>query len=264
MSKVHMKETDYYKSGIHIKNAKQAGKLGLLVIEKKKLLRIEEYTKNPTKCLECSSTFEYDKKNKKFCNRSCSAKFNNNKRIENGFERTVESRLKTSESRKGRVGSNNQTRYCKIYLIECKVCKSKKFVDTYKKNNKTCGSEDCILQCITDRSYQNGGQKIFKYLNKIQNKVISLQSSWELEVATLLDELNINWIRPENIKWNDSTGKLRRYFPDFYLIDFDTYLDPKNPLCMKNDKEKIGIISKQVKLIVGDIQLIKQYIESIK
>jgi hypothetical protein len=73
-------------------------------------------------------------------------------------------------------------------------------------------------------------------------KDVWLDSSWELELAKRLDALAIRWERPAPIKWMDKGGTQHNYFPDFYLIDYDLYLDPKNPAAFENQKEKIEII----------------------
>jgi hypothetical protein len=80
----------------------------------------------------------------------------------------------------------------------------------------------------------------------IEYKGIKLDSSWELELAKRLDELQIKWIRPEPIKWVDKNGHERNYFPDFYLEDYDLYLDPKNPAAYQNQIEKIEILKKVI------------------
>ena len=80
---------------------------------------------------------------------------------------------------------------------------------------------------------------------KIDGNIVMLDSSWEEILAIRLDELNIKWIRPTNpIKWIDKNGVTRNYFPDFYLMDFDIYLDPKNPYAYASQKDKIEIITK--------------------
>jgi hypothetical protein len=78
----------------------------------------------------------------------------------------------------------------------------------------------------------------------VEYKGILLDSSWELALAVRLDEVNIKWIRPEPIKWKDSNGYEHNYFPDFYLTDYDLYLDPKNPAAFLNQKEKVDILKK--------------------
>jgi hypothetical protein len=79
---------------------------------------------------------------------------------------------------------------------------------------------------------------------------IKLDSKWELELAKRLDNKNIKWIRPEPLEWIDSNNIKHNYFPDFYLIDYDLYLDPKNPHAYNVQKDKIDILKKTYKNIV--------------
>ena len=88
-----------------------------------------------------------------------------------------------------------------------------------------------------------------------------LESSWEVRVAEKLDELNIKWTRPKPISWIDSLGKTRLYYPDFYLSDRNIYLDPKNPYCMEQDKEKMRVVSSQIPLVFGPLETILDFIE---
>lgn len=115
---------------------------------------------------------------------------------------------------------------------------------------------------MSGRTYQNGKRKLTKYFNISQNKSVTLESSWEVEIAELLDKHQITWIRPSPLTWVDSSGKQHSYFPDFYLPDWKVYLDPKNPYCMEQDKEKMAAISKSVDIVFGDLQLIKDYLLS--
>lgn len=63
-------------------------------------------------------------------------------------------------------------------------------------------------------------------------------SKWEVRVATSLDENDISWERPKSgFVWTDSGNK---YYPDFYLPDFDVYLDPKNSYLRVKDAVKIA------------------------
>lgn len=71
---------------------------------------------------------------------------------------------------------------------------------------------------------------------------VMLDSSWELALAKRLDELEIKWERPEPLKWIDQDGLIHNYFPDFYLPDYDIYLDPKNPRAAEVQKKKIDIL----------------------
>lgn len=79
---------------------------------------------------------------------------------------------------------------------------------------------------------------------------IMMDSKWEVELAKRLDDLNIKWIRPGPIKWIDKQGISHNYFPDFYLPDYDLYLDPKNPQAIRVQKEKLDCLSVQYSNIV--------------
>lgn len=63
----------------------EAGKLGAaktkILLEAQKLKKIEVYLLNPNRCKNCDSVIPYDKKSTLFCNRSCSASYNNKQRI---------------------------------------------------------------------------------------------------------------------------------------------------------------------------------------
>lgn len=68
---------------------------------------------------------------------------------------------------------------------------------------------------------------------------VILESSYEVSVAKILDELGIEWIKVrQGYIWDDN-GKKRRYIPDFYLPKQNIFLDPKNDYLIKKDKRKI-------------------------
>lgn len=81
---------------------------------------------------------------------------------------------------------------------------------------------------------------------------VYLESSYEHKVALSLDENEINWTRPTPINWVDDNLIVHKYFPDFYLVDYDIYLDPKNSYLQKVDKLKIEKVKSQnnVKVLV--------------
>lgn len=76
----------------------------------------------------------------------------------------------------------------------------------------------------------------------VDGHIILLDSSWEECLAKRLDSLSIRWIRPSPLNWVDANGKLHNYFPDFYLLDYDIFLDPKNPSAMIAQHEKVSYI----------------------
>lgn len=84
-----------------------------------------------------------------------------------------------------------------------------------------------------------GRSKKFKVYDSFGNKT-TLQSTYEYAVFEILCELEVRWIRPKSLKYD---GK--NYFADFYLIDFDIYLDPKNDYKAKCDFQKIKAVTEQ-------------------
>jgi len=70
--------------------------------------------------------------------------------------------------------------------------------------------------------------------------VTCLQSSYELKLSIKLDELGIRWVRPDYLPYGN-----RKYFPDFYLVDYDIFVDTKNDYLIKIDADKIQSVIKQ-------------------
>jgi hypothetical protein len=92
-----------------------------------------------------------------------------------------------------------------------------------------------------------------KYTRNVEYKPgVILESSYEVRTAEILDKLNIKWERVrKGYIWNDN-GKKRRYIPDFYLPEHDSFLDPKNDYLIKKDERKIksAMTLNKIKVIV--------------
>lgn len=235
----------------------------------------KEYYSIPNICLNCNTPLNYEKRNNKFCNKSCSAQYNNCKRL----PRSNESKLRTSVSIKNSI--KFQEACCnsefgkKVWKIrrenleksgmgslktdiifkECTWCKNIFVTPTknysYKKSTRIC-SDECYIQikrlnfCGTTSYY----------------KGIAMDSKWEIELAEWLDKNNIKWIRPKSILWIDKNGIQRKYFPDFYLLDYNLYLDPKHNMLIQSQKEKLDIVEKQINLKYGNVEKLKQFIKT--
>lgn len=69
-----------------MKDKSECGKLGWLASRSTQInnynRRVENYNLSPTSCSNCGTIFQYKDRNKKFCNKSCSAQFVNNQRHE--------------------------------------------------------------------------------------------------------------------------------------------------------------------------------------
>lgn len=84
----------------------------------------------------------------------------------------------------------------------------------------------------------------------IEYKGVILQSNWELQVALYLDEHNIRWERPSIGHEYTFENKSHLYFPDFYLLDYNTYIEvkgwkqPKDDCKWEDFKHELVIIDK--------------------
>jgi len=255
-----MKDTDYYKSGVHIKNAARARLKAVDANKKLKLQRISQYNINPTKCKNCNAALPYSKRKNKFCNNSCAASLNNIGRVQSNKQKKVAA--ETLKCTRKKNGGNNRN-YCKLYSKICKICKNEFLVGYRRKQVKTCCKKCATIASVKIRAYPNGRIKRTWFFNPYENKKVLLESSWEVKIANLLIKKDIEWIRPAPIEWTDNNNVEHLYFPDFYLTDYNAYLDPKNPYCMKKDKEKMEKVSTKIKVIFGDIELVKKFILSL-
>lgn len=107
---------------------------------------------------------------------------------------------------------------------------------TFKGKHHTKESIEKIRQGALNSNHRRLKKNTIKY------KGVTLDSSWELALAKRLDNLKIKWIRPLPLKWKDKKGCYHNYFPDFYLPEFNVYLDPKNTFAFNVQKEKINIL----------------------
>ena len=105
-----------------------------------------------------------------------------------------------------------------------------------------------------------GRSKKFRVIDSFGKETV-LQSTYELQCSQLLNDMGIKWLRPRALKYD---GK--NYFADFYLPDYDIYLDPKNNYKARVDAEKIRKVVEQneVKLFVLlKNQIVEDYIASL-
>lgn len=110
---------------------------------------------------------------------------------------------------------------------------------TFLGKKHTAESKQKIKQGALNSNHRRLRRGIVEY------KGIMLDSSWELALAKRLDALDIKWIRPDPVPWIDEGGVCHNYFPDFYLPDYDLYLDPKNPHAIKVQINKLTLLLKQ-------------------
>jgi hypothetical protein len=90
----------------------------------------------------------------------------------------------------------------------------------------------------------------------IEYNGFKLKGSWELLVAQYLDNLSIKWTnKVEGIpyEWNNS---IHLYFPDFYLIDYDLFIEVKG-YERERDRCKWKVLDNLIIFKKKEIDLIK-------
>lgn len=80
---------------------------------------------------------------------------------------------------------------------------------------------------------------------------VKVQGTWEKKVAEKLTELNIKWVKPthnKDIIEYTIDNKVRRYTPDFYLPEYDQFLEIKG-YYWNNDRLKMQAVIEQNPII---------------
>ena len=177
-----------------------------------------EYNANPKACKKCHQIIPYKKRENNFCSSSCAASISNlgisrNKIGKNG------AKIVKIKHKKVKIGQ----KIIQFKEIECAICKLSFWKDK-SSNRKTCSSV-CHGNLISQntRGKTGGSTKQFVSYTDSFSNTVSLDSSWELKIANELDKNKITWTRPIGFMLSDK----RRYTPDFYLNDYDIFLDPK-------------------------------------
>lgn len=209
---------------------------------------------NIMNCINC----EKETSNPKFCSSACAAKHNNKNR-----KRTKESKLKTSEAVKLALAASTKVKakstrvysktyvgaYTRIWLKTC--CCGTSYWSKVRKGKY------CPL-CRTAKRIKNGIRSIHG-----THEGTHVDSSWEVIVLIQLNKMGALWERPQPVPYTIK-GKQRNYYPDFYLPDYDLYLDPKNPYRMLKDKEKLTEVTKKINLVYGDVNLVLAHLKGLE
>jgi len=108
---------------------------------------------------------------------------------------------------------------------------------------------------------ERAGRSKKTYVEDSFGKITCLQSSYEARLADLLNSMCIKWKRPGALTYGDK----KRYFSDFYLTDYDLYLDTKNEYLARLDAEKIRQVCATGKRvhIIRECQICEEYIRTL-
>ena len=137
----------------------------------------------------------------------------------------------------------------------------KQYADTLKQNLKTgkiihsgtnkkrtLATKEKISKTMRESNICPVGRKSYYYLHDGKN--VRLQSKYEIALAESLDSNNIAWTRPTFFRYIDKNNIERKYFPDFYLPEYDVYLDPKNDYLITKDQHKITSAASRNNIVI--------------
>ena len=207
------------------------------------------YKKHTAKCVGSYSPF-VKLTNCKYCNKVFDGMMAANERA--NHTRWCEQNPKSDEYKKSSDCSQMRTLEAKSKrILSLKKAHADGKYD--EKNSRQRGKpgtphSEKTKQHLRERALASNHRRLRK--NRIEYKGIWLDSTWEYELAKRLDELKIKWVRPDPIPWIDDQGIKHNYFPDFYLEDYDLFLDPKNPQAVKVQRKKLDMLLRQYKNIV--------------
>lgn len=112
----------------------------------------------------------------------------------------------------------------------CVIC-GETFKKKRNKHTKTCNNGVCRSQCRSQslKGNPSGKKGGYRPRNIQTYNGQTFDSKWEVVFAQRLDNLNITWERniTRGFTYVDTSGRERRYFPDFYLLESDTYIEIK-------------------------------------
>jgi hypothetical protein len=120
-------------------------------------------------------------------------------------------------------------------IIKKKCAKgTKEFFDNVSIDWKNTHSAK-ISSVVKERMDNGILPKSFGRAKKVEYNGISLHGSWELKYAQWLDANSIKWRKPSESFLYLFEGKRSRYYPDFYLIETNCYVEVKGYKTKKDD-----------------------------
>ncbi len=176
-------------------------------------------------------------------------------------KRNQETKDKISKSMK--INHSNTGRIWKEETLKKLKISTTKFNEIYWTDEKRKEQSERMSKIAKEKpnSYSinnvSGRAKIYEYNG------FKLKGTWELDVAKFLDKENIKWTNKTNpfpYFWNE---KWHLYFPDFYLPDFNMYIEVKG-YERERDLEKWKSVKKLIILKEKEIEMLRENKSNIK
>ena len=186
-------------------------------------------------CPKCHSQHG---KTGKFCSRSCANSrgpmSENDKKLRSEWSKAKlgGAAIDRNLAKKGGLARAAQRQQsCPIIHYICPTCSS-----PFESRQKRVF---CSKQCGRDAGAIGGFQPNSTIVHRSIYKNQQMDSGAELAFAQLLDQHNIQWIKNSSTYFNfvDSSGKKRKYYPDFYLPDYDFWIEIKGKKYIRKDDD---------------------------
>lgn len=121
------------------------------------------------------------------------------------------------------------------------ITKPKGHTWTKESRSKLSVSKSKLLEELGNGGFRD--VKWYKIKNILDEEYI-VRGTWELKVATKLNDLGVVWKRRVYLQYMRNDGVIRTYTPDFYLPKYDRYIEVKGYFS-KEDRQKIHLVRKQ-------------------
>lgn len=191
---------------------------------------------HPEKYIKSRYSLNHDGLICQFCNKECknrNALCQHERLCKNNPEAQL---IKHNSFRTGRTAWNKGlTKYTDERVAKNALATSKTL-----KGRPGRKHSDAEKQKFREAAIRNGFGGMHRNSHSIIYDDIKLNSTYELAVAQDLDKNNVRWEKPQRLFYLDPAGKERSYTADFYLPDYDLYLDPKNDYLIENINPALG------------------------
>lgn len=180
----------------------------------------KEYYEQPKKCKKCDKVIEYDNRRNNFCNKSCSASFNNN-----GRTQSKKTKDKISNSVSKYIGENGLFG-CLGNKYECNKGKKRKIIE-----GKLCKNCNNMFYNINHFYCNQECRKEYRRKNLTEFQKYKLDCAFKFGIKDYPNEFNFDlikehgWYKPKN-RGDNLTGVSRDHI---YSIKkgFENNIDPK-------------------------------------
>lgn len=202
-------------------------------------------------CKYCLTDFKvlFKQRKRKFCSRNC-VNLSQAGEGNPAFGKTYNTKIKNpkwaesiSKSCKGlNSGDKNGMKSMEARI---KVSKARKKIFENPETRKEVSKK--VAKAWKEGKF-NGvktGRCKWYFYQKLDGSTIKVQGTWELAFAKWADFQNLNFVcHKSRIKYLDGDGNEKSYYPDFYVFEWDCWVDIKNDYHFNLQKDKFDLIRK--------------------